>query len=177
MAEHNDQTNTSFFLIVGFILLVGILCATFWVATIQTGGTGGFLTSFRAGRAIRLPPTTPADQTEAGAAESAAAPADVVAAINKGGCPACHTIPGVPGAQGQVGPNLSNIGVTAATRREGYTAEQYIRESLEQPAAFTVPDCPTGPCVTGTMPQQLPLEPNEFDIIINYLVTLKGENQ
>ena len=33
-----------------------------------------------------------------------AAPRDVVAIVNRGGCGNCHVIPGVPGADGEVGP-------------------------------------------------------------------------
>jgi nitrite reductase (NO-forming)/hydroxylamine reductase len=94
-----------------------------------------------------------------------------IAAANKGGCAACHVIPGIPNAQGQVGPNLSNIGVDAATRREGYTAQEYIRESLVEPAAFTAPDCPTGPCITGAMPI-LQLTDEEVGALVGYLSTL-----
>ncbi len=31
------------------------------------------------------------------------------AAFQRYGCPACHVIPGVPGAQGLVGPSLENV--------------------------------------------------------------------
>ena len=34
----------------------------------------------------------------------------VVDAFNKGGCAGCHVVPGIPGANGQIGPDLSNIG-------------------------------------------------------------------
>jgi cytochrome c2 len=33
------------------------------------------------------------------------------AAINRYGCGACHQIPGIPGAQGKVGPSLKAIGI------------------------------------------------------------------
>ena len=95
----------------------------------------------------------------------------VTAAINAGGCVACHTIPGISGAVGQVGPDLTNIGVEAASRRDGYTAEAYIHESIVEPNAFIVPDCPTGPCIAGTMPV-LPLEEAQLEVIVNYLLTL-----
>ncbi len=38
-----------------------------------------------------------------------------------------------------VGPDLSRIAIVATTRKPPLTAEQYIRESIESPAAFTVP--------------------------------------
>lgn len=114
------------------------------------------------------------DVASAAAPAESQAPADmdaVIAAITKGGCVACHTIPDIPDAIGQVGPNLSNIGVDAASRREGYTAEEYIRESLSEPNAFIVPDCPFGPCVAGTMPN-LPLDESEIELLVSFLSTL-----
>ena len=102
------------------------------------------------------------------------APDKVVAATNKGGCGACHKIPGVPGAVGQVGPDLSNIGVVGAERRPGYTAEEYIRESILDPIAFIAPECPFGPCTPGVMPQNFDqfLSPDEVDAIVEFLSTL-----
>jgi nitrite reductase (NO-forming)/hydroxylamine reductase len=108
------------------------------------------------------------------ASETTTAPVDmdaVIAAVNKGGCTACHTIPNVPGAVGQVGPDLSHIGVNAAHRIPGYTAKEYIRESLREPSAFTAPECPTGPCITGTMPV-LQLDDTDIEVLVNYLSTL-----
>ncbi len=64
------------------------------------------------------------------------------------GCAGCHTIADIPGAVGKVGPELTHIGTVAATRKPGMDAEAYIRESIEQPAAFIAPgftnDMPTG---------------------------------
>jgi cytochrome c peroxidase len=97
----------------------------------------------------------------------------VIATVNKGGCGACHVIPGVPNAAGQVGPNLSNIGADGANRRDGYSAADYIHESIVEPVAFTAPDCPTGPCITGTMPV-VQLEEAEVDILVSYLTSLGG---
>ena len=37
---------------------------------------------------------------------------------------------------GLIGPDLTSIGTTAATRSQGMTAEQYIRESIKDPEAF-----------------------------------------
>jgi len=81
------------------------------------------------------------------------APADVVAAINGAGCAGCHVIPGVPGANGQVGPDLSEIGVTATARVEGLSAEEYIRQSIQDPNAFIAPTCGSNPCPAGVMLQ------------------------
>ena len=46
----------------------------------------------------------------AGPASAQNAPPEVRAAVLKAGCGGCHTIPGVPGAAGLVGPNLGGRG-------------------------------------------------------------------
>ena len=106
-----------------------------------------------------------------------------VQAIQKGGCTACHTIPGVPGA-GTIGPDLSKIGAEAKTLIESNaytgkakTAEEYITESIQSPDAFIPPDCPTGPCSKGVMPASLAqaLSADEINAIVAYLTALPGE--
>jgi len=110
----------------------------------------------------------------------------LASAFQKGGCAACHTIPGVPGAVGQIGPDLSSTGVTAGERitAEGYTGKAdsvdgYIRESLETPSAFVVPDCPGGPCQDGAMPVMTGiLNEEEIQKVVAYLASLPdGANQ
>jgi cytochrome c oxidase subunit 2 len=51
-------------------------------------------------------------------------------------CGQCHLMDGVGG---QLGPDLSHIGTTAATRRAGVSAEDYVRESILTPGAYVVP--------------------------------------
>jgi nitrite reductase (NO-forming)/hydroxylamine reductase len=103
-------------------------------------------------------------------------------AFQKGGCTACHTIPGIPGA-GTIGPDLSEIGQVAAARLESgeYTGmaksvEEYLAESIQSPDAFLSPDCPTGPCAKGLMPASLAqaLSADELDAAVEYLASLPG---
>ena len=54
--------------------------------------------------------------------------------LGTGACITCHTIQGV--SEGLLGPELTYIGADAATRRPGYSAEQYITESIRQPEVF-----------------------------------------
>ncbi len=77
------------------------------------------------------------------------------------GCSGCHGSPdgSLPAA---VGPNLGEIAEAGATRVEGYTAAQYIYESILNPNAFVAPDCPSGPCAS---PSGMP--PNFGDRISN----------
>lgn len=101
-------------------------------------------------------------------------PEDVAPIFTKAGCLGCHVIPDIPGAVGMVGPDLSEIGVIGATRIEGYTTEEYIRESLLDPNAFLAPECPTGPCLPGLMVQNLGdiLTAEEIDAVVAYLSTM-----
>lgn len=57
--------------------------------------------------------------------------------FQQAGCIGCHTITGI--SSGTIGPNLNQIGSTAATRKAGMSAEAYIRESIQNPSAFVVP--------------------------------------
>ncbi|MFQ5612632.1 MAG: c-type cytochrome [Anaerolineae bacterium] len=104
--------------------------------------------------------------------------AEAEAAFAKGGCGACHTLPGITGAVGQFGPDLSEIGEEAAERIAGYSAEEYIRESILDPDAFIAPKCPAGDCPPGAMPQNFAetLSEDELNLIIGYLSTL-GEDE
>ncbi len=105
-----------------------------------------------------------------------------IAAFQKGGCTACHTIPGVAGA-GAIGPNLSEIGAVVKTRLESgeytgmaKTTEDFLLESIQTPDAFLAPDCPTGPCGAGLMPASLAqvLGTEELEAVVKYLAALPG---
>ncbi len=52
------------------------------------------------------------------------------------GCGGCHTIDGL--SAGTVGPDQTEIGTVAETRRPGMSAEEYILESLLDPSAYIV---------------------------------------
>ena len=102
------------------------------------------------------------------------APAHVVDSFNKGGCAGCHMIPGIPGANGQIGPDLANIGVDGATRVDGLSSEAYITESILDPAAFIAPECPNGACPEGVMLQTFAdtLSEDDLNTIVGYLSVL-----
>jgi mono/diheme cytochrome c family protein len=99
---------------------------------------------------------------------------DVVNVFNSAGCVACHAIKGVGGAGSVVGPHLYMTGAMAATRRPGNSAEAYIRESILDPNAFIMPNCPTGACPSDVMPQTFAdtLSPEDLNIIVAYLAAL-----
>jgi nitrite reductase (NO-forming) / hydroxylamine reductase len=101
-------------------------------------------------------------------------------AFQKGGCAACHVIPGVPNAVGVLGPDLTEIGISAGERVQSAdyagiatTAEEYIRESIESPGAFVSPECPNGPCQDGLMPSVAGVfSGEELQKVVEYLASL-----
>lgn len=117
------------------------------------------------------------DTTEDSTAEEPVDVDAVAAIVTKGTCGACHVIPGIDGAGGMVGPDLSNIGTAAETRIDGYSAEEYLLESILDPNAFIAPECPAGDCLPGLMLPNLAdlLTTEEIDTLVSYLVTLDGE--
>lgn len=99
----------------------------------------------------------------------------------KNGCTACHSIKGMAGG-GNIGPNLSAIATLAETRIKdaGYkgtakTGADYLHESVVSPAAYLVPQCPTGACLAGVMPATFgtTLKPEELTQLLDYLSALK----
>lgn len=68
--------------------------------------------------------------------------------FSKAGCVVCHTIPGIEGATGQVGPPLV-LGTTGTERLSdplyqgaASTVKEYIVESILMPRAYVVPGYP-----------------------------------
>ncbi len=91
----------------------------------------------------------------------------VIAGAKPEPCSVCHTIGKV--AFGQVGPDLTNI----ATRADA----AYIRESIVDPQAVIVENCPSGPCIPDAMPTLYAqtLTEEEIDALVWYLTGLTGE--
>ena len=73
--------------------------------------------------------------------------------FTRAGCAVCHTVPGIPGAEGRIGPPLL-LGITGPVRLadpayQGHakTVHDYVIESVIEPGVFVVPGYPA-----GTMP-------------------------
>jgi len=71
----------------------------------------------------------------------------------RAGCSVCHTVPGIPGADGRVGPALL-LGTTGPARLgdpsyrgHARTVHEYVIESVLDPGTFVVPGYPA-----NTMP-------------------------
>jgi nitrite reductase (NO-forming)/hydroxylamine reductase len=104
--------------------------------------------------------------------------------FKKGGCTACHTIPGVEGAVGTIGPDLSEIGEVAAAhltspdyKGKAKSVDDFLRESLIDPDVFVPVNCPNGACQKGLMPSYSDgsLSDMEMNAMIQYMAGLPNE--
>lgn len=127
-------------------------------------------TSAPAAAATSAPAAAPTS-APAAAAKPAAPPADPALAVEgaalivQKGCPACHTIPGIPGATGAIGPNLGGV-ASRSTIAGGAVPnngpDDLKRWILDPPAAKP-----------GTQMPKLGLTDDEATRIVAYLETLK----
>ena len=88
-------------------------------------------------------------------------------------CQQCHTIEGVPGADGRLGPELTHIGISAVARKSGMSAAEYLRESLVNPEAYVPPgvERATRGLMTPSITEGLTIE--QIDALVAFLLTLK----
>src|SRR5262249_36233493 len=111
----------------------------------------------------QAPAATTAPAT--GGQDQAALAAAGKALIPQKGCPACHTIPGIPGANGTIGPNLG--GVASRTMIAGGVVPNHGPDDLKRwimnPPALK----------PGTQMPNLGLTDDEATKIVAYLETLK----
>jgi hypothetical protein len=123
--------------------------------------------------ALREPPASQQriDETASGALTLETIPLvtgdeSIVEMLTRSGCSVCHKIPGIPGADGQVGPPLV-LGTTGEQRINdpGYTGQartvhDYIVESVLDPQRFVVRGYPekTMPVWYGSKLSALALE-------------------
>ncbi len=105
-----------------------------------------------------------------------AEPIDVM--INKLGCPLCHTIPGIEGAVGELGPKLhEKINAPKRIKDPNYkgtakTGRDYVRESILNPNAYIVFNEEAGePFPEGVMPQDFAnkLSVNALDKLVDFI--------
>jgi cytochrome c551/c552 len=114
------------------------------------------------------PTTTPAATATPRPIDGAA----VEEIIMNAGCGSCHQI-GTLGEGHKVGPDLSDIGLTAAENRQGLSIEQYIRQAILDPNAILAEQCPNGPCLANIMPRdyETRLLPQQIDALVDFLMT------
>ena len=111
-----------------------------------------------------------------------AEPIDVM--INKLGCPLCHTIPGIEGAVGELGPKLhEKINAPQRIKDPNYkgkakTGRDYVRESILNPNAYIVFNEEAGePFPEGVMPQDFAskLSVNALDKLVDFISNTQPE--
>ncbi|HSM25224.1 MAG TPA: nitrite reductase, partial [Anaerolineaceae bacterium] len=135
-------------------------------------------------------PTAQSDPTTVSSPQEPAEPIEeldeialAVQAFVKGGCGACHVIPGVENAVGTIGPDLSEISLTANEQLSNpdYTGNattviEYLREALLDPDAHLSSDCPGGTCAAGLMPayDEGTITDAEIAAMINFMSQLPG---
>jgi cytochrome c1 len=88
------------------------------------------------------------------------------------GCSSCHRGPaGSPSAPyGPIGPSLAGATTWAADRRDGMSAEEYLTESMLDPAAFISPVWTGANGPTTGMPR-LTLTDDEVESLVEYLLS------
>jgi nitrite reductase (NO-forming)/hydroxylamine reductase len=136
-------------------------------------------------KAVETPAAAPAEAQPTQASQPGLYGKELaVQAFQKGGCTACHVIPGVPGAVGTIGPDLSAIGEEAEARIESgeYTGAAkdvagYLHEAVADPDAYISPNCGGKPCQKGLMPASLveALTSNELIAVVDYMTGLDGD--
>ena len=89
----------------------------------------------------------------------------------KGSCYSCHTLN--PSAPPSRGPDLTDIGVGAATRKPGMGVKAYLIESLYDPAAFLVHGY--GKTMTPAWKPPISLSNLEIEAVIAFLQSQGGE--
>jgi mono/diheme cytochrome c family protein len=115
-----------------------------------------------------------ASSSEGGSTVTAATtPEEIMLAM---GCGACHTLTGVEGMVGIVGPDLTHMGTVALERKPDLSPEEYIRESILDPNVFVAPECPSGPCISPSVMPPIfgeKLTAKQLETLVDYLANLK----
>jgi mono/diheme cytochrome c family protein len=85
------------------------------------------------------------------------------------GCGGCHRLADA-GTNGDIGPSLDDLASSAGDRKPGTSAEEYVRESLLDPDAFTVEGFQAGvmPGYDGK------LEDKQLQELVDYLLQVSG---
>lgn len=150
------------------------------------GAMLGLVVLVACARQAEVSPTATAPVPQAAPVAATTAPSGdlALAAFQKGGCGACHIIPGVPNARGTIGPDLTNIAQVAAQTMQSNaytgnatTVEAYLREAILEPDVFIASDCNGSPCQKGVMPPSLGqgLSEEELAAVVAYLKAPPGE--
>jgi nitrite reductase (NO-forming)/hydroxylamine reductase len=132
---------------------------------------------------VRSQPAKPAQSSEpAPAVEQGGDEGETLAgAFQKGGCGACHVIPGVANAAGAIGPDLSMMSETAQAtiadalyKGTAKSVVEFVHESIVNPDVHLSNACPGGTCAKGLMPPTIAaaLTDAELKLVVDYLAGL-----
>jgi mono/diheme cytochrome c family protein len=105
-----------------------------------------------------VPPTPSAEDLAAGAGTGRKI-------FETKGCADCHIVSGI--SHGQGGPDLSGVATRSETRRSGYTAEAYLRESFLVPNAYRIEGYPPDVVCGGVLSQ------SQLDDLVAFLLSLR----
>lgn len=87
-------------------------------------------------------------------------------------CTACHRISKKGNANGP-GPNLNGLNEYAEERVDGLSAREYVKQSILDPGAHVVEECPKGPCVDVMVKTYADeLQGDDLEKLVNYLLSL-----
>jgi cytochrome c oxidase subunit II len=92
--------------------------------------------------------------------------------FSSSGCGGCHTLADA-GTNGNVGPKLDDLAAMAGKigKSRGQSAAAYVKESIENPTAYTVTGFPKG-VMPGTYKKDL--SPEQIDALVRYLLSVSG---
>ena len=143
---------------------------TFTVSDMETSASAAW--EFGGADEVNLSVSSGPDATTAtggGGASDMAAQGQAI--FTSGGCAACHTIEGI--SAGMVGPGLTHIGAQAAERKPGFSAKEYITESIRDPQAFVATGVERA--IPGIMTQGITagLSDAEVDALVAFLLKQK----
>jgi hypothetical protein len=103
--------------------------------------------------------------------------------INTLGCPLCHTIPGIEGAEGELGPKLhEKINAPKRIKDSRYkgkatNTKEYVRESILNPSAYVVMNEEENELFPdGLMPQDFKnkLSVDAIDKLVDFISQTEG---
>lgn len=170
------------------VMLLMLACLSILFVTLTSGcGQSGVVQAREIVQATPTPMRAAAIAPVAVAAVPSISPERLAAGktlLIKMGCVGCHTIAGIPEAQGIIGPDLSKVNNEAAeiiasasyksSKGEAASVRDYLKESILKPSAFVALDCPTGPCTDFVMPRDFKtrLSAEDMDLILDVLSTL-----
>jgi cytochrome c553 len=90
-------------------------------------------------------------------------------------CTACHRI-STKGNSNGPGPNLNGLKDHADSRVPGLSAREYVKQSIIDPGAFIVEECPKSKCVDVMYKKyHEKISSEDLEKLVNYLLTLNAE--